>query len=191
MSFNESGYTGGNSSNFYKSISFLGVSDEQRKAIRKNMISENMILVREYYNLSANNIVELLKTSTDRRSTLESFMSQLSLRFNNANLSIASLETQKSELVGYLDELSAQIDATKEVMEENFSNNLVDPTLSNVDTYFELRDEYTQTFTDIVFINQFLAQYSFLNAYNTNTLDTLTNNKDAIINQTYVVIPDS
>lgn len=155
------------------------------------MISENMILVREYYNISQNNIVELLKTSSDRASTLESFITQLSLRYNNANLSIASLETQKSELVNYLDEISTQIESTKGTMEENFAQNLVDPTLSNVESYFELRDEYTQTFTDIVFINQFLAQYRFLNAYNQNTLDTLTNNKQAIIDQSYIVIPES
>jgi hypothetical protein len=42
-----------------------------------------------------------------------------------------------------------------------------------------------------VFINQFIKQHAFLNNYNKWILDTLINNKEAIINQSYVVIPDS
>jgi hypothetical protein len=150
-----------------------------------------MIYIREYLNLSQSNIIDILSSSSDRGTTLEGYISQMRFRYNNATTSIISLELQKSELVDYLNTLSRDIDTLKATMENNFSGNNVDITLSNVDSYFLLRDDYTQAFTDIVFINQFLSQYKFLNSYNSKILDTIINNKQQIINQTYIVIPDT
>lgn len=76
-------------------------------------------------------------------------------------------------------------------MEKNFSASDPDATIANVERYFELRQKYTEAFTDIVFINQFIKQYSFLNNYNKLLLDTLINNKEPLINGTSVVIPNS
>lgn len=175
----------------YQSISFIGVSPEEKRIIRKDLISQNMIYIREYLNLSQSNIIDILSSSSDRGTTLEGYISQMRFRYNNATTSIISLELQKSELVDYLNTLSRDIDTLKATMENNFSGNNVDITLSNVDSYFLLRDDYTQAFTDIVFINQFLSQYKFLNSYNSKILDTIINNKQQIINQTYIVIPDT
>lgn len=150
-----------------------------------------MILVREYLNLSKSNIVDLLKTSDNRRKTLEGFINQLQYRKQNAALSIENLELQKADLLTQLSSISSKIETTKTQMEKHFSENNPAATNADVDTYFALRAEYTETFTDIVFINQFLKQYNFLNSYNAGILNTLTTNKQAIINQTYVVIPES
>jgi len=188
-------FTGGNTSysanSFYKEVSFLWASSEEKKSIRKDLISSNMVILSEYLNLSRSDIKSLLDSSTNRASTLEWFISQLEFRYKNSALSIQSLENQKAQLVSYLEEIDAKIQNTKVQMESDFSSGKVDATIDDVDQYFALRQEYTQTFTDIVFINQFIKQHSFLNAYNTGILDTLINNKTAIINQTYVVIPDS
>lgn len=183
-----SGYSGGW---HYRQVVNLWNTKSEKKAVRKNLISQNMILVREYLNLSKSNIVDLLKTSDNRRKTLEGFINQLQYRKKNATLSIQSLESQKEELLKKLSAISAQIEATKKQMEKHFSENNPAATNTDVDTYFALRADYTETFTDIVFINQFLKQYSFLNSYNAGILNTLVTNKEAIINQTYVVIPES
>jgi hypothetical protein len=42
-----------------------------------------------------------------------------------------------------------------------------------------------------VFVNQFIKQHEFLNNYNRTVLDTLINNKKALINESFVVLPDS
>jgi hypothetical protein len=42
-----------------------------------------------------------------------------------------------------------------------------------------------------VYINHFLWEYSYLNQYNKLLIDTLINNKEWIIKDSYVVIPDS
>jgi hypothetical protein len=179
------------SANFYKEITSIGETPEEKKAIRSEMIAQNMLIMQEYLNLSRTDIKTLLDSSTDRKSTLEWFISQLEMRYINSALSLQSLEKQKIQLLTYLWEVETEIEVVKSSMETNFSAALASKTLTNVDRYFILRAEYTQSFTDIVFINQFIKQHVFLNNYNKGILDTLINNKDAIINKSYVVIPDS
>jgi len=180
-----------NGLSFYRNQSGVWASSEEKKAIRESLIKENMFIVWDYLNLSRTDIKSLLDSSSDRQRTLEWFISQLELKYKNSALSIESLEAQKADLLVYLEQIDTQIENTKVSMEENFSLWQSTQTLANVDSYFELRKEYTQAFTDIVFINQFLKQHSFLNNYNKGILDTLINNKKAIIDRSYVVIPDS
>ena len=159
--------------------------------IRKNLISQNMIQVRDYLNFSKTNYADVIKTSSDRKTTVETLITQLEFRKSLAKASIANLEKTKQELVTTLDKASSDIEATKKSMTNNFSANKADATVGNIESYFRLRDAYTQAFTDIVFINQFLKQYTFLIEYNQGILDTIKLNKQAIIDESYVVVPNS
>lgn len=179
------------SGGFYKDIASIGKTIEERRVQRADMISQNMLIVQEYLNLSKTDIKSLLNTSSNRRSTLEGFISQLEFRYKNSAISQQSLQKQKDLLLKEIEKNQADIENTKTSMEKNFVANLSSPTLDDIERYFLLRADYTEAFTDIVFINQFLKQHAFLNEYNKVVLDTLINNKEAIINQTYVVIPDS
>lgn len=179
------------SSSFYGEITTIGTTDEEKKAVRSQMIAQNMLIMQEYLNLSRTDIKTLLSGSNDRKSTLEWFISQLEMRYKNSALSLTNLEKQKDQLLTYLWEIEINIETVKLSMEDHFAAAQASSTLADVDEYFTLRSEYTQAFTDIVFINQFIKQHAFLNNYNKWILDTLINNKEAIINQSYVVIPDS
>lgn len=179
------------SQSFYREISSIGASPEENRAIRADMISQNMLIINEYLNLSRTNTKDLLKWSQDRRSTLESFISQLEMRYKSSALSIGSLEKQKALIVERINIIDWQIEQVKSRMETDFSAWDANATLNDVDDYFALRAEYTEAFTDVVFINQFLKQHEFLNEYNIGILDTLINNKEAIINESFIVIPDS
>lgn len=176
---------------YYKEISFIWETPEERRTIRSNMIEQNMIIIREYLNLSRSNIKDLLAGSNNRASTLDGFISQLELRYVNSAKSVENLEKQKALILARIVQIEAAIEVTKDSMEKNFSESIPDSTLDDVETYFMLRERYTESFTDIVFINQFITQHTFLNNYNKWILDTLINNKEAIINESYVVIPDS
>ncbi|MBT3726873.1 hypothetical protein HOG21_04145 [bacterium] len=63
--------------------------------------------------------------------------------------------------------------------------------MDNIEKYLELKKEYYYSKTYIIYINHFLERYNFLNNYNKRLLDTLINNKDALIKNTYIVLPDS
>lgn len=183
--------TANNYNGYYKEIITVWDTSEEKKAIRTQLLSHNMLMIQEYLNLSRNDIKSLLDSSNNRRSTLEGFISQLELRYKNAAISIWNLEKQKSLLLAELAVIDSSIQSIKSSMEENFSDSMIQTTLEDTDAYFQQRRIYTETFTDIVFINQFLKQYRFLNDYNKVVLDTLINNKEALINKSYVVIPDS
>lgn len=164
---------------------------EEKREIRSALIRSNLMIIREYLNLSRTDVKVMLSNASDRRSVLEWFISELEHKRKNSILSVQSLEAQKSKLLGHLEKIDSEIETSKIQMEWHFEKAMVEETLSDVDTYFDLRRQYTETFTDIVFINQFLKQHIFLTRYNETLLDTLRTNKEQIINKTYVVIPDS
>jgi hypothetical protein len=86
---------------------------------------------------------------------------------------------------------SSKIEILKKKIEKDFSDNNSKESLKNIDSYLELKKEYYYARTYIVYINHFLSEYNYLNKYNKLLLDTLINNKDALIKDAYVVIPDS
>ena len=184
---------GGNglSESFYKQITNIWATPQEKTQIRENLITQNMLIIGEYLNLSRSDIKSLLASSSDREKTLDWYISQLELRQNNSLLSLESLEKHKAELLVYISELESAIETVKSDMENNFSNGNSTGTLENVETYFNLREQYTISFTDIVFINQFIKQHSFLTQYNVGILSTLKTNRQAIIDQTYVVVPST
>ena len=108
------------SGGFYKEIASVGNTIEERQIQRANMISQNMLIIQEYLNLSKTDIKTLLNTSADRKNTLEGFISQLELRYKNAAISVQSLEKQKALLVAKVEKNQADIAATKASMEKNF-----------------------------------------------------------------------
>ncbi len=188
-------FTDGSSSwvneSFYKEIASVWETIEEKKQIRSKLIGQNMLIIWEYLNISRSDISSLLKTSNNREKTLEWYISQLEIRSKNSQLSLESLEKHKTQLLAEIWEIEAKIEATKSNMEKNFSSSNASATLENVDDYFTLRERYTVAFTDIVFINQFIKQHNFLINYNAGILNTLKVNKKAIIDESYVVIPES
>jgi uncharacterized small protein (DUF1192 family) len=62
----------------------------------------------------------MLNTSSNRKATLEGFISQLENRHKNSALSIQSLQSQKTLLVAEIERLSNQIEATKTSMQNKF-----------------------------------------------------------------------
>jgi len=175
----------------YEQVTNIWETIEEKREIRKRLIAQNMLIIWEYLNLSRTDIKSLLEGSTDREKTLEGFISQLEIRQRNSRLSMQSLEQHKALLVAEIDSLSAQIETVKWNMETSYSSSNSPETLENVDEYFTLRELYTIAFTDTVFINQFLKQHDFLTRYNLWILNTLQTNKQAIIDETFVVIPST
>lgn len=179
------------SDSYFREVLALGIDAETRKALRDKFLAENMQQIREYLELSRVDINELLTQSSDRKTALENHISGLESGYKNAALSSANLQKLKELFLSELETTSNSIESIKTQMATNFSASDAESTLEDADTYFDFRNTYTEVFTDIVFINQFLKQYEFLNAYNKGLLDTLINNKKALIEGSYVVIPDS
>jgi len=169
----------------------LWETPEESREIRSTMISQNMVIIKEYLALLQTDVLELLNTSDNRRNTLNTLISQLELRFRNASTSQTNLQNQKNLLVADTNSVKGGVDRVKNKLSSDFTGNKANAVLNDVDEYLELKSQERENFVDVVFINQFLTQYNFLNAYNKNLLDTLINNKEALITESFVVIPDS
>ncbi|MDR0772473.1 MAG: hypothetical protein LBF15_05680 [Candidatus Peribacteria bacterium] len=95
-----------------------------------------------------------------------------------------SLETQARNA-------ESQIDILRNKMAADFAKNDAEASYENIHTYLDLKARYNYSIVYIVYINQFLNDYNRLNDYNKRLLDTLINNRTAIVKDAYVVIPST
>lgn len=156
-----------------------------------DFVTKNMLLIKEYRNVSATNIQKLLNQSYDKQWTLKVYLDTLKNRYTLANRQMASLNQQKQIFEATLDQTQTQINEIKTKIENDFQSVNTDATLDNIDTYLELKHKYDLTRTYLIFTNKFIEQYNFLNNYNQKIAQTIINNSDAIIKDAYVVVPES
>ncbi|MDF1682966.1 MAG: hypothetical protein P1U46_04625 [Patescibacteria group bacterium] len=83
------------------------------------------------------------------------------------------------------------IENIKSQMSSDFENDDAISSKENIVSYLEEKNNYFYARSYVVYINQFLAEYTIMNNYNKKILDTLINNKDAIIKNSFVVLPDT
>ncbi len=158
---------------------------------RKKVISSNMVAASEYLNILKTDVNKLLDQSSDRQATLESFTDQLKYRYKSTNSYLSTLSAQRAELQRAVTDSTAKIDATKAALSAAYKNLDYDKTEELLSQYLELKDRETYARTYLVFVDKFAATFSALNAYNKTLLDTLINNREALIKDVTVVLPDS
>ena len=121
------------------------------------------MLVKDYLNILKTNVVDLLDTSNDRKSTIESFVAQLELKYKDSNLNLGELAIQLQNLQNDLTATQEKINALKTKIDVDFKAFDSTSTNENIKDYFDLKNEYTYDRTYMIFINQFVKQYTFLN----------------------------
>lgn len=156
-----------------------------------DIISKNMILIQEYLNVSQTDIKSMLDKSYDKNGALKTYLKTLKSRYNLANKQIVSLTQQKQVFEATMTQTQEQIEALKDKISTDFSAVNTQATLENIDVYLELKNKYTTARMYVIFINKFIEQYEYLNEYNTNIANILIQNSDAIIKDSYVVLPES
>lgn len=158
---------------------------------RKKVISSNMVAASEYLNILKTDVNKLLDQSSDRQATLESFTDQLKYRYKSTNTYLSTLSAQRTELQQAVTDSTTKIDATKAALSVAYKNLDYDKTEELLSQYLELKDRETYARTYLVFVDKFAATFSALNTYNKTLLDTLINNREALIKDVTVVLPDS
>lgn len=155
------------------------------------IIWTNMTIIEEYKNVLQTDVKQLVDTSYDKISILNAFISQLEYRYKLGIENMQNLTDQKEVFMTNMETANASIEILKVKIESDFSDNNSQESLENINKYLEFKQEYYYSRTYIVYINHFLSEYTFLSEYNKKLLDTIINNKEAIIKDAYIVIPDS
>lgn len=175
----------------YKEVFSINEIINNQNTANKELIWKNMIAIEEYKNILKTNIKQLINNSFDKPRTLNAFIDQLEYRYTIWIINAKKLTEQKSIFNQNMIAINWKIEALKAKIEKDFKENNAEESLENINQYLELKKQYYYSRTYIIYINHFLSEYNYLNKYNKLLLDTLINNKDALIKNAYVVIPDS
>lgn len=162
-----------------------------KNTARDKIIISNMINLSEYLNILRTDVNKLLDGATDRESMLESFLDQLNLRLSNANSEIKTLQGQWAELQGTINTSNSQINTLKDGLTSAYKSMDYDKTQENLDNYLTQKDANTYANAYLIFISKFISSYTILNNYNKLLIDTISSNKEALIKNVTVVLPDS
>lgn len=162
-----------------------------KKIARDTIITNNMININEYINILKTDINKLLDNSIDRGSMIESFLDQIKYRYTNSLTQINILNKQKIELQKVLDASNVNIEKLKQNLTNAYQTLNYDKTQESLDAYLAEKEKNIYTSTYLVFVNKFITSYTTLNNFNKIFLDTIINNKDALIKNVTVVLPDS
>ncbi|USN58980.1 MAG: hypothetical protein H6767_02620 [Candidatus Peribacteria bacterium] len=175
----------------YKDVMAIEEIIADQQTASNEIIGKNMAIIGEYLNVLKTDVLQLLDASYDRPATLDAYIAQLEFRYKQGVESANTLVTQRASLEQTMTDVNTKIENLKLKIGEDFSSSKDMETLQNIDEYLRLKQEYNYARTYAIFINKFIAQYNFLNEYNKVLLDTLINNRVAIIKSSFVVIPDS
>lgn len=158
---------------------------------RDKIITSNMVGLNEYLNVVKTNINSLLDQSSDREAMLESYLDQLKSRYRNTTEHLVILSEQARQLEQTVSSSDSLMERYKGDLTTAYKSLDYEKTETSLDNYLKERDKNTYAKTYLVFLGKFIQSYKLLNDYNKVLLDTLINNKEALIKNVTVVIPDS
>ena len=131
----------------------------------------------------------MVSSSYNKRETLDAYIEQLKYRYSNSNAQIQLLLKKKQAFSNDLKKSTDSISKLKKKIDSDFRKFDAKSTQKNIDDLLVLKAEYNYARTYIILINQYINQYQGLNKSADSLLNTLVNNKDAIIKNTHIVIP--
>lgn len=177
--------------NLYKDVVEIWYILWNNNVAKDKIITANMVFLNEYFNILKTDIRSLLSSSNDREFALNSFIAQLEYRYKVWAENLRTLNSQKVELTKAFESSNLEIDKLKDKIWADFWNFNNNETIKNIDSYLEIKKENTNALTYVIFINKFIDYYTILNNYNKKVLDTLINNKEILVKNSQVVIPDT
>ena len=177
--------------NLYSEVMPIGEVLADTGVGRQKLISSNMVAASEYLNVLKTDVNKLLDSANDREAMLESFLDQLKYRYTSTQSYLGILSAQTTELQGTVATSNQSIETIKAALTVAYKNLDYDKTEELITSYLAEKQKNTYAQTYLVFLGKFISTYQILNAYNKTLLDTLINNKEALIKNVTVVMPDS
>lgn len=175
----------------YKDVMSIEDAMFNKQKATDEIIWKNMIAVQEYRNVLKTSIKNLIGNSLNKQEVLEAYISQLEFRYETAINNQKNLIKQKELFTVSMAEANAEILKVKNKITVDFNANDAQASIENIDSYLEHKKKFYFARTYNIYINQFLREYQYLNGYNKNLLDVLINNKEAIIKDAYLIVPDN
>lgn len=155
------------------------------------LIGTNMLAMQSYVNVLKVDIATMLEESNDRASALDEHVEILKSYYTKTAERIAMLREQSAELEKVIGESAVVTEEAKATMETKYKAFEYDGIDMVIDNYVQAKNEESRARVYLTYVERFQRGYTILQTYNKKILDTLINNRNAIIKQVVVVIPDS
>lgn len=157
----------------------------------KRLIANNMLALQSYLNILKTDILSLLDTSSDRTTALDEHIEILKSYYTSTSERTLLLAEQSRDLQAILISASERTEAAKLAMEEKYSAFEFEWVDEVIDSYIRVKNEENRAKVYLTYIQRFQRGYGILQGENRKILDTLINNREALIKSSIVVIPDS
>ncbi|NRH20437.1 hypothetical protein HOO68_00115 [Candidatus Gracilibacteria bacterium] len=164
---------------------------ENPEAGQQKLIGNNMIAISSYINILSTDIPTLLDNATSRERSLNEHISLLKSYYNKTLERITIINEQIADLTGIINQSNTDTNGAKTVMESSFVGYDYSGVDGAIDTYVGAKNKDTRARVYLIYLEKFKKSYTTLQTKNLKLIDTLVNNKDALIKRSTVVIPDS
>lgn len=155
------------------------------------LIGSNMLAMQSYVNVLKVDIATMLDESNDRATTLDEHVEILKSYYTKTTERMAMLREQSTELQRAINESAVITEEAKANMETKYKAFEYDGVDMVIDSYVQGKNEESRARVYLAYVERFQRGYTILQTQNRKILDTLINNRDAIIKEAMVVIPDS
>jgi len=157
----------------------------------KRLIGNNMIAIQSYVNVLKTDIASLLDQSSDRTKALDEHIEILKSYYTRTADRILLIENQITELNMILTSATQATTVAKTTMEEKYKAFEYTGVDTVIDDYVNAKNQENRSKVYLAYLQRFQRAYGILQWQNKIILDTLINNREALIKQSVVVIPDS
>jgi hypothetical protein len=150
-----------------------------------------MIALSSYVSVLSTDIPRLLDNAVDRTASLREHISLLKSYYNRTNDRLTVIGEQMGDLQAIMDQAAGATTGAKSTMQSSYDGYDYTGVDGAIDTYIEAKNNDTRARVYLLYLARFQKSYRLLQVKNLKLIDTLTQNSDALIKRSTVVIPDS
>ncbi len=158
---------------------------------QQKLIGSNMLAVSSYTNILSADIVNLLDSATDRATTLNEHISLLKSYYNRTLERLIIIGDQIADLQGIISQSTTATAGAKTAMQTSYVGYDYTSVDGAIDTYVRSKNMDTRAHVYLIYLENFQKGYTALQVQNLRLIDALSNNRDALIKRSTVVIPNS
>jgi hypothetical protein len=158
---------------------------------QRRLIGTHMQAIQTYVNVIETDIPSLLDQSADRTATLDEHIALLKHYGTKTNDTLIILDEQISDLGAIISKNTEDTTTAKWVLQLSLSSldyNWVD---GAIDAYTKTKNSDTHARIYLIYLERFRDSYQKLQSKNKTILTALTENREALIKRTVVVVPAS
>jgi disulfide oxidoreductase YuzD len=157
----------------------------------RRLIASNMLSMQSYLNILKTDILGMLEEAWDRAIVLDEHIELLKSYYTTTGERILLLSEQSRDLEAILSTSAQTVEWAKAAMETKYRAFEFDWVDTVINDYINAKNEENRAKVYLTYIQRFQRGYGILQGENKKILDTLINNRSALINKSIVVIPDS